>query len=260
MTLEETLRKMQQMKFYAMATSLQDRLKRSDHQDLSHEDLIGLLIDDEWMARENRKLKRRLTQAKFKASATLEAIDYQLKRGLIKKQFLEMATLKWIQHRQNLLLIGPTGVGKSFLAQALGHQACLNGFTTHYIRLNKLLDQLYLARAEGTFAKYLAQLLKYDLLILDDWGLNPLKSQESQDLLEVIEDRHEIKATLITSQLPTQHWHEFIANDTLADALCDRLVHNAYKIELKGESVRKIKGRSKTEVPESSLKHDQQAR
>jgi DNA replication protein DnaC len=256
MILEETLRKMNQMKFYAMAHSLQERLSQTNHQDLSHEEFTGLLIDDEWMARENRKLKRRITNAKFKAQASLEAIDYQLKRGLIKKKLLDLATLKWIQHHQNLLLIGPTGVGKSFIAQALGHRACLCGFTAHYIRLNKLLNQLYLARAEGTLAKYQTQLLKYDLLIMDDWGLSPLKAQESQDLLEVIEDRHELKATIITSQLPTEHWHEFIGNETVADSLCDRLVHNAYKIELKGESVRKLKGRSKTEASESFEQDD----
>lgn len=242
MTLEETLHKLNQMKLFAMAKSITERLARGDHQDLGVEEMISLIVDDEWLSRENRKLTNRLKKARFKVPATLEAIDYQLRRSLVKPRLMDLSTLGWLSHHQNLLLIGPTGIGKSFIAQAFGHHACHKGFAVYYARLTQLLNQLHLARAEGTYAKCLSRLLKYDLLILDDWGVSSLDNQESKDLLEVIEDRHEIKSTIITSQLPTKHWHAFIGNETIADALCDRLVHNAHLIEMKGESVRKLKG------------------
>jgi DNA replication protein DnaC len=242
MTQQETINKMNHMKFYGMAGSFAQRLNNTQHQDLAHEEFVALLIDDEWITRENRKLKRRLRNAKFKVSATLDALDYQIKRGLNKSKMMDLTTLKWLHHHQNIVITGPTGVGKSFIAQALGHHACQGGFASFYIRLSLLLDQLMLERAQGTFARYLAKLKKHDILILDDWGMAPLKPQESQDLLDVIEDRYEIKSTIVTTQLPIKHWHEFIQNDTVADAICDRLIHNSYKIDLKGESVRKIKG------------------
>ena len=148
MTQEETISKLNQMKMFALATSLKERLARADHQDLSHEDFFGLLIDDEWIARENRKRQRRLTQAKFKVQTSMEEIDYQLKRSLVKAKILDLSTFKWISHHQNILILGPTGIGKSFIAQALGHQACYKGYTVHYVRLSKLLHDLYLSRAE----------------------------------------------------------------------------------------------------------------
>lgn len=243
MTLEETVTKLNQMKLFAMARSLTERLSRSDHQDLGLGEMISLVVDDEWIDRENRKLRQRLKKARFKVPATLEAIDYQLRRtGLVKSRVLDLSTLGWVFRHQNLLVIGPTGIGKSFIAQAFGYHACQKGLAVHYTRLTQLLHQLHLARADGTYGKRLAALLKYDLLILDDWGVSSLDSQESRDLLEVIEDRHEIRSTIVTTQIPTKHWHEFIGNETIADAICDRLVHNAHKIEMKGESVRKLKG------------------
>lgn len=241
MIIEETIQKLSRFKMTAMANSFKNRLAQPTHQDLSHEEFVGLLVDDEWVHRENKKLQKRLKNARFKIQALIPEIDHQIKRGLNKSLILELTTLKWITHKQNILLTGLTGVGKSFIAQALGHQACLQGHTVHYLRLSKLLNQLYLARADGTYAKLLMKIAQFDVLILDDWGLSPLKEQEAQDILDVIEDRSEIKPTIITSQLPVKHWHEFIGNQTIADALCDRLIHNAYKIELKGESVRKQK-------------------
>ena len=249
MTLEETITKLNHMKLFSMAKSLTERLSRVDHQDLGVEEMISLIVDDEWLARENRKLTTRLKKAKFKVPATLEAIDYQLRRNLVKPKLMDLTTLSWINHHQNLLLIGPTGIGKSFIAQALGHQACQKGFAVHYARLTQLLHQLHLSRADGTYGKRLNYFLKYDLLILDDWGVSPLDQQESKDLLEVIEERHELKSTIITSQLPTKHWHEFIGNETVADAVCDRLIHNAHVIEMKGESVRKLKGSMEEKSP-----------
>ena len=241
MTLEETVNKLNQMKLFTMAKSLIERLARTDHQDLGVEETISLLVDDEWLSRENRKLTTRIKKAKFKIPATLEAIDYRVRRELIKSKLMDLSTLGWIARHQNLLLIGPAGIGKSFIAQALGHHACQKGFAVHYVRFTQLLHQLHLARADGTYGKLLSRLLKYDLLILDDW-VSSLEPQEAKDLLEVIEDRHEIKSTVITSQLPIKHWHEFIGNQTIADAICDRIVHNAHKIELQGESVRKLRG------------------
>jgi DNA replication protein DnaC len=241
MTREDTVNKLNQMKLFAMATSLRERLARTDHQDLGIEEMISLLVDDEWLARENRKLTTRIKKAKFKIPATMEAIDYQVRRELVKSKLMDLSTLGWIARHQNLILIGPAGIGKSFIAQALGHHACQKGFAVHYVRFTQLLHQLHLARADGTYGKLLSQLLKYDLLILDDW-VSSLDPQEAKDLLEVIEDRHEIKSTIITSQIPIKHWHELIGNQTIADAICDRIVHNAHKIELRGETIRKLKG------------------
>ncbi len=243
MTLEETITKLNQMKLFAMAKSLTERLSRTDHQDLGVGEMISLVVDDEWLDRENRKLDRRIKKARFKVPATLEAIDYQLRRaGLIKSRILDLSTLGWIFRHQNLLVIGPTGIGKSLIAQAFGYHACQKDLAVHYARLTQLLHQLRLGRADGTYGKVLSRLLKYDLLILDDWGVSPLDQQESQYLLEVIEDRHEVKSTIVTTQLSTKHWHEFIGNETIADAICDRLVHSAHKIEMKGKLVRKLRG------------------
>lgn len=230
------------MRLSTMADSLKRRTGSPDHADLSHEEFVGLIVDDEWMSRENKRLKARLKAARFKIPALPEQIDYAKKRGLNKSLMLELATLKWIVNRQNIILTGPTGAGKSFIAQALGHQACLKNFASHYIRLGKLLNELFVARADGSYNKQLGSLMKFDVLILDDWGLARLKEQEAQDLLDVIEERAEIKSTIITSQLPIKNWHEFIGNQTVADAILDRVVHNAYKIDLQGtDSVRRQK-------------------
>jgi len=231
-----------QMRLSAMARSLETRSSNPDHQSLSHDEFVGLIVDDEWMSRENKRLKSRLKAAKFKVPALPAEINYDKKRGLNKSLMMELTTLKWIANRQNIILTGPTGAGKSFIAQALGHQACLKGFGSHYVRLSKLLNELFVARADGSYNKLLARLAKFDVLILDDWGLARLKEQEAQDLLDVIEERAEIKSTIITSQLSIKDWHEFIGNQTLADAILDRVVHNAYKINLQGkDSLRKEK-------------------
>lgn len=243
MTIEETITKLTQMKMHAMAKATRERLNRPDHQDLNHQEMLSLIVDDEWLARENRKMATRLKAAKFKIPATMESIDYQIKRGLIKTKILELGNFSWITHKRNIIFTGPTGSGKSHIAQALAHQACRSGFAAHFIRLSKLLSELNLARGDGSYHRYLAKLIKFNVLILDDWGIAPLAPQEQQDLLEVIEERYEIASTIVTTQLPIKHWHEFIGNATIADAICDRLVHNAYKIELNGkDSVRKLKG------------------
>lgn len=252
MTLPETLEKLKQMRLMSLANSLEKRLREAACADLSHEEFVALIVDEEWVERENRKLKRRVQSAKFKVEALLPDIDYQTVRGVNKTKILELSSFRWIQSRQNLLLIGPTGIGKSFIAQALGHLACQKGHSVLYIRFTQILNDLYLARADGSYGKQLLKLVKPDLLILDDWGIASLKSNEAQDLLELIEQRHELKSTIITTQLPVDHWHEFIQNETIADAILDRLVHNAHKIEMKGESMRKLRTEKK-ENPNKNL-------
>lgn len=241
MLLEQTHEKMITMKLYGMAGSLNERLERADHQSLSKEEFLGLLVDDEWLYRENRKLATRLRVAKFKErEAAIENIDYRTPRGLRKTQVLELAQNRWITAHQSILITGPSGAGKSYLAQALGLNACRNGFTVQYLRLPTLLAQFVQARAQGTYERLLKRLAKLSLLIIDDFGLAALNEPERQDLLEAIEERYGTGATLVTSQLPIGDWHEYLGGGRLADAILDRLVHNAHRIELSSkESMRK---------------------
>jgi DNA replication protein DnaC len=241
MLLEQTYEKLIAMKLYGMANAINARLERVDHQSLSKEELLGLLVDDEWLYRENRKLTARLKVAKFKQrEATIENIDYRTPRGLRKTQMLELAQNRWISAHQSILITGPSGAGKSYLAQALGLNACRNGFTVQYLRLPTLLAQFLQARAQGTYDRLLKRLSKLALLVIDDFGLATLNELERQDLLEAIEERYGIGATLVTSQLPIGDWHEYLGGGRLADAILDRLVHNAHRIELSSsESMRK---------------------
>lgn len=241
MLLEQTHEKMIAMKLYGMAGALKERIERADHQDLSKAEFLGLLVDDEWLYRENRKLATRLRAAKFKErEAAIENIDYRTPRGLHKTQILELAQNRWITAHQSILITGPSGAGKSYLAQALGLNACRNGFTVQYLRLPTLLAQFVQARAQGTYDRLLKRLAKLSLLIVDDFGLAALNEPERQDLLEAIEERYGNGAILVTSQLPIGDWHEYLGGGRLADAILDRLVHNAHRIELASkESMRK---------------------
>jgi DNA replication protein DnaC len=243
MLLEQTLHKLNAMKLFALAKSLQERLERHDHQNLSKAEFIGLLVDDEWIYRENRKLTARLRLARFKErSASIEGIDYKTSRGLRKDQMLELAQNRWLTAHQSVLVVGPSGSGKSFVAQALGQHACRSGFTVQYLRLPALLALFVQARAEGTYDRLLKRLGKLALLIVDDFGLGSLSEREKQDLLEAVEERYGSGATVITSQLPISDWHQYLGGGRLADALLDRLVHNAHRIELKSaESMRKVR-------------------
>jgi DNA replication protein DnaC len=239
MLLEQTIEKLNQMKLFAMATSMKDRLARPDHQDLSAADLFGLIVDDEWMNRTNKKIASRINSARFKEkNACIENIDYHRSRGLKKSTVLELAQNRWIDDHQNIAITGPTGVGKSYLAQALGHQACLSGYSVHYIRLPKLQLALIQARAAGNYAKYLDRLAKTQCLILDDLGIAALDDGDKRDLLEIIEDRYGVGSTVITSQLPVTSWHDYLGGSIVADAILDRLVRNAHRLELKGETCR----------------------
>ncbi len=241
MLLEQTYAKLVEMKLYGMANAIKERLERVDHQSLSKEEFVGFLVDDEWLYRENRKLTARLKVAKFKErEAAIENIDYRTPRGLRKTQVLELAQNRWIAAHQSVLVTGPSGAGKSYLAQAFGLNACRNGFTVQYVRLPTLLAQFVQARAQGTYDRLLRRLAKTALLVIDDFGLAVLSEVEKQDLLEAIEERYGVGATLVTSQLPIGDWHEYLGGGRLADAILDRLVHNAHRIELASkESMRK---------------------
>jgi DNA replication protein DnaC len=241
MLLEQTHQKLIAMKLFGIAHSLTERLERVDHQSLDKAEFVGLLVDDEWLYRENRKLTARLKVAKFKERvASIEDIDYRTPRGLRKNQILELAQNRWISAHQSLLITGPAGVGKSYLAQALGQHACRSGFSVQYLRLPTLLAQFVQARAQGVYDRLLKRLAKLELVIIDDFGLATLNELEKQDLLEAIEERYGTGATIVTSQLPIGDWHEYLGDGRLADAILDRLVHNAHRIELSSkESMRK---------------------
>ena len=243
MLTQPTLDRMNAMKMFSMAEAFGRQLATTQTTSLSFEERIGLLIDAEWSGREQRKLDLRLKGARLRHAASLEDVDFKAHRGLNRDLVLALGRCDWIRERQNLLLTGPTGVGKSYLACAFAERACRSGFTATYLRAPRLYQELAVARGDGSYGRLLARLTRTQLLIIDDWGLAPLKDQERRDLLEVVEDRYERASTLITSQLPIKSWHEVIGDATLADAICDRLVHCAHSIELKGPSLREAKAR-----------------
>src|SRR5215211_3643911 len=243
-----TLDKLQTLKLSGMYHALVEQLQMSDIAVLSFEERFGLLVDRELTERDNRRLTTRLRQAKLRQTACIEDIDYRHPRGLDKAVMARLATCQWVREHHNVLITGPTGIGKTWLSCALGHQACREGYTVLYLRLPRLLQELPLAKGDGRDPKLMASLAKTALLILDDWGLASLSDENRRDVLEVLEDRHGRSATLVTSQFPVEHWHEALGNPTLADAILDRLLHNAYKITLRGESMRKRHAPVKTEV------------
>ena len=235
---QPTLDKLRALKLTGMADAFCEQLQKPIP-DLDFEDRLALLIDREYYLRENRRLNRRLSQAKLQQSACIEDVDFKHPRGLNKSVMQELARGQWIQQHLNLLITGPTGCGKTYLACALAHKGCLIGFTARYYRLPRLWHELKIAKANGTYANWLSQLAKIDVLLLDDWGLAAPDDEQRRDLLEMLDDRYQRKSTIITSQLPTTHWHEHLNDATLADAILDRLLHNSVKIELKGDSLRK---------------------
>jgi DNA replication protein DnaC len=235
---QPTLEKLRTLKLTGMADAFSEQLQKP-LPDLDFEARLGLLIDREWYLRENRRLSRRLTQAKLQQPACVEDIDYKHSRGLNKSAMQELIRGQWIQQHMNLLITGPTGCGKTYLACALSHQACLSGFTAKYYRLPRLWNELKIVKANGTYSSWLSQIAKLDILLLDDWGLAPPEDEQRRDLLEIFDDRYQRKSTIITSQLPTTLWHEHLNDATLADAILDRLLHNSIKLELKGDSLRR---------------------
>jgi len=236
-----TLDKLNELRFVGMAKALTEQMALPDIESLSFEERLGLLVDREATEREDRRLKTRLRQAKLKQNACIEDIDFKQPRGMDKSLLLDLAQCQWIKKHLNLLITGPTGVGKTWIACALAQKACREGFTSLYLRLPRLLQELPIAKGDGTYTRLMNRLAKVDVLILDDWGLSKLIAEQRRDLLEILEDRHDTRSTIVTSQLPLDKWHHIIGDPTLADAILDRLVHNAYKINLKGESMRKRK-------------------
>ena len=236
---EQTFDKLYAMKLIGMAEGFKEQLEQPSFRDLSFEERFGLLVERQWSWKENKRLSRLLKEAKLKLQACIEDIDYRTPRGLDKSVILSLASCNWIRHHQNLLIAGPTGVGKTFLACAFAQRACREGFRAFYIRSPQFFIQMALARADGSYVTLMKRLSNTHLLAIDDLGLTPLTDTERKDLLEVIEDRNGSGSTLITSQLPVDHWHDHIGDPTLADAIMDRLIHNAHRIQLKGGSMRK---------------------
>ena len=251
MLVHATVEKMTTMHLTAMAEAFQRQLAATQFADLSFEDRVAMLVDQEWTAREQRKLQRRLQSANLRHQASLEDIDWQApRRGLDKALVGSLATCAWIQQHQNLVILGPTGIGKSWLADAFAERACRTGYSAYRVRVPRLLYDLAVARGDGSYPRLLAKLAKTALLVLDDWGLAPLTSPQRHDILEVLEDRTERASTLLTSQLPIKAWHETIGEPTLADSICDRLVHSAHVLDLQGPSLRDPKVRSPRSQPD----------
>jgi DNA replication protein DnaC len=240
MLIEQTLGTLRRLKLNGMAKAFEQQHQDPNMHALSFEDRFSMIVDREAVNRENKRLSRLLRAAKLRQHACVEDINYKHKRGLERSQMVSLSTCDWIRAKQNLLLVGPTGTGKSYIACALGNAACRQGLSVFYIRATRLFEELKIAHGDGSFGKKLLQLTKVDLLILDDWGISPLDRTERQDLLEIIEERHGLKSTMITSQLPIEHWHSaYIQDATIGDAVLDRLLHSAHQIQLKGESMRK---------------------
>jgi len=233
-----TIEKLQALHLTAMATAFDQQRSSSAHAELPFEDRFGLLVDTEWIAREQRRLTQRLRNAKLRYPASLEDIDFTTPRGLQREVVLSLGTGAWIRDRHNLVITGPTGIGKSWLASAFVQSACRHGFTATYVRAPRLLHELAVSRGDGTYARVLVRLAKLDLLAIDDWLLAALTEAERRDLLEVIEDRSERASTLIASQLPPTAWHAAIGEPSVADAICDRLIHRAHRLTLKGPTMR----------------------
>ncbi len=239
MLIHPTLDKLRELKFTGMQQALIEQIDLPDRDALSFDERFGMLVDAEYTDRENRRMTTRLKRAKLRQAATMEDIDYRHPRGLDKSLMRSLAGCEWVRQRQNVIITGPTGTGKSYLACALGNKACREGYRVLYFRVTRLFQDLAIAKADGRYDKLLRALDRCQLLILDDWGTAPLTDEQRRDLFEITEDRYDRGATLIAAQLPTKHWHEMIGDPTLADAILDRLIHNAHTITLKGESMRK---------------------
>jgi DNA replication protein DnaC len=240
---QPTIEKLQAMKLNGMANAFQEQMESPDINQLSFEERFGLLVDRQCTWKECRALTRSLQLEKFKERAVIEDINYQHPRGLDRKLVRTLSTSEWVRHHHNILFIGPTGIGKTWLACALAHKACRDGFFASHKRMAELFRELATARADGTIGQLLMKLARVDVLLLDDFAMAPMKDHERRDFLEICDDRYQRRSTILTSQLPVANWHEQIGDPSIADSIMDRLVHNAYRIELSGESIRKQRGR-----------------
>ena len=249
MLIQPTLDTLNQLKLHGMAIALCEQMTQTTAQSLPFEDRLGLLVEREMTYRENRRLTRLLQLAQLKERAALEDLDFRARRGLDRAQLASLTSCDWIRQHQNLLIHGATGCGKTFLGCALAHQACRQGLSALYLRAPRLFDELGLCHADGSFRKRLAAIARVDLVVIDDFAIAPIGARERTDLLELLDDRVGTRSTLITSQLPLEHWHEYIGDPTLADAILDRLIHSAHKIHLEGESMRKRAANNKTGKP-----------
>jgi DNA replication protein DnaC len=237
---EPTMEKLSALRLETLGAAWTEQQKNPEFQKLSFDERLGLLIDAEWLHRENKRLARALKEAKLRiSSACVEDIDYAPRRELEKATIRQLATCRWIEEHQNVVITGATGTGKTYLACALAQQACRKGYRAIYRRATRVNDELTLARADGTYAQMLTRFARADVLVLDDWGIAPLRDQERRDLLEIMEDRGGTRSTIMTSQLPPAKWHDHIGDPTVADAVCDRLLHMAHRLVLKGPSRRK---------------------
>jgi DNA replication protein DnaC len=236
---ETTLTKMNQMKLYGMHQFFYDLLQTVGVKKLTIDEALSMMVQAEWEDRENRKITRSLRNAKFRYNALMEQVDFTHQRGLDKNQFMRFVDCAYISKKENILIAGPTGVGKSYLASALGNQACMKALKVLYVNTHKLFTKLKIAKADGTYLKEIDKIERLDLLILDDFGLQPIDNQSRMSLMDIIEDRHGRKSTIVSSQLPLEKWYEVIGESTVADAIIDRLFNASHKIILSGESMRK---------------------
>jgi len=237
--IEATVDKLVTMKLHGMVEAVQEQIKSRVYKDLSFEERLGMLVDREMDSRQDRKLRTLLAKARFRyQGASVEDINFTAKRGITKDVILSLSQNGWIRDKRNIIITGSTGVGKTYMACALGNSACRAGISTYYARLPRLFQELKISRADGSYGKLLQRLSMVNLLIVDDWGLSPLSDTERRDFLEIMEDRYNVRSTIISSQIPTEKWHDLIGEPTIADAICDRLIHNAHKIKLTGKSMR----------------------
>jgi DNA replication protein DnaC len=250
---EQTMEKMKTMKLHGMVRAFRTSLETGSTEKWTADELVSMLIDSEWDERYNRKLNRNVKNARFRYKAAVEQINFDTARDLNKNYILRLADCEFIDKKENVLITGSTGIGKSYIASALGHQACSLGYKVLYEHTSKLFARLKMGKADGTYLKEVTKMEKQELLIIDDFGIQPLDQQSRTILMEIIEDRHGKRSTIFTSQVPVNKWHEVIGEQTIADAILDRIIHDAHRLELKGESMRKKKSILQEELTENQI-------